>query len=45
MNYRRLVGLDPGLRYTRLPSTSPAHTMALPDKLAAWRGGLADPIA
>ena len=28
-NYRRLVSVDPSLSYGRLPSTSPAHTMAL----------------
>jgi hypoxanthine-DNA glycosylase len=36
-NYRRLVRVDPPLTYRRLPSTSPAHTMAFATKLAAWR--------
>lgn len=36
-NYRRLVDVDPAMRYCRLPSTSPAHTMRFHDKLAAWR--------
>ncbi|MGV0717402.1 DNA-deoxyinosine glycosylase [Mycolicibacterium sp. XJ662] len=36
-NYRRLVAARPTARYRRLPSTSPAHTMRLDDKLAAWR--------
>jgi hypoxanthine-DNA glycosylase len=39
-NYRRLVGLSPRLRYRRLPSTSPAHTMAVATKLALWREAL-----
>jgi TDG/mug DNA glycosylase family protein len=29
-----------GLRYARLPSTSPAHTMSFADKLTAWRAAL-----
>jgi len=37
-NYRRLVA-DPE-RAVRLPSTSPAHTMAYPVKLHAWRTAL-----
>ena len=40
-NFGRLVGIDRGLRYRRLPSTSPAQTMRYEDKLAAWRGALA----
>ncbi|MGB3482322.1 MAG: DNA-deoxyinosine glycosylase [Mycobacterium sp.] len=40
LNYRRLVGFDPRLRYTRLPSTSPAHTVPMATKLAAWREAL-----
>lgn len=36
-NYRRLVDVDSALRYSRLPSTSPAHTVGFEDKLAAWR--------
>ena len=36
-NYRRLVDVDHEPRYSRLPSTSPAHTMGFEDKLAAWR--------
>lgn len=36
-NYLRLVGVDPQMRYVRLPSTSPAHTMSFADKLATWR--------
>lgn len=46
-NYRRLVGpLDPGgasraPRHTRLPSTSPAHTVSYAAKLEAWRAALA----
>lgn len=39
-NYRRLVGFDPRLIYRRLPSTSPAHTMPIADKLAVWRDAL-----
>ncbi|CAN5556764.1 DNA-deoxyinosine glycosylase [soil metagenome] len=39
-NYRRLVRVTAELTYTRLPSTSPAHTMALAAKLAAWRAAL-----
>lgn len=41
-NYRRLVGMAPTLRYSTLPSTSPAHTMALDAKSAAWRRALMD---
>lgn len=40
-NFGRLVGIDRGLHYRRLPSTSPAQTMRYEDKLAAWRGALA----
>ncbi|GJF17793.1 DNA-deoxyinosine glycosylase [Mycolicibacterium cyprinidarum] len=36
-NYRKLVAVDRELRYSRLPSTSPAHTLKFQDKLAAWR--------
>lgn len=36
-NYRRLVAATDGLRYTRLPSTSPAHTTRFEVKLAAWQ--------
>ena len=36
-NYRRLVTVDVAVSYARLPSTSPAHTMAFAAKLAAWR--------
>jgi hypoxanthine-DNA glycosylase len=35
-NYRRLVQVDRPLTYRRLPSTSPAHTMAFAAKLEAW---------
>jgi hypoxanthine-DNA glycosylase len=40
-NFGRLVVLDRGQRYCRLPSTSPAQTMRYADKLAAWREALA----
>lgn len=36
-NYRRLVTAESSATFVRLPSTSPANTMALADKLAAWR--------
>ena len=36
-NYRRLVRVNADLTYARLPSTSPAHTMPIDAKLAAWR--------
>ncbi len=36
-NYRRLVRVDRPTAYWRLPSSSPAHTMAFAAKLAAWR--------
>jgi hypoxanthine-DNA glycosylase len=36
-NFRTLVQVDRPLTYRRLPSTSPAHTMAFAAKLAAWR--------
>ena len=39
-NFVRLAGIDRPLRYRRLPSTSPAHTMPFADKLAAWREAL-----
>lgn len=39
-NYRRLVDPGPATRYSRLPSTSPAHTMRFDDKLALWRATL-----
>ena len=38
-NFRRLVGTPP-LASVRAPSTSPAQTMRLEDKLAAWRAAL-----
>ncbi|HYJ57266.1 MAG TPA: DNA-deoxyinosine glycosylase [Mycobacterium sp.] len=41
-NYRRLVDVGRALRYSRLPSTSPAHTLRFEDKLAAWRSALTD---
>ena len=40
-NFIRLAGVDRPLRYRRLPSTSPAQTMRIEDKLAAWREALA----
>ncbi|UNB54375.1 DNA-deoxyinosine glycosylase [Mycolicibacterium sp. YH-1] len=36
-NYRRLVRVSARVTYARLPSTSPAHTMPVAAKLAAWR--------
>lgn len=36
-NYRRLVTVGQTMEYTRLPSTSPAHTARFDVKLAAWR--------
>lgn len=36
-NYRRLVTAPTAVSYTRLPSTSPAHTMSFDRKLAAWQ--------
>jgi hypoxanthine-DNA glycosylase len=39
-NYRRLVAVETAPPSVRLPSTSPAHTMAYADKLAAWRTAL-----
>lgn len=36
-NYRRLVRVGADVTYARLPSTSPAHTMPVDAKLAAWR--------
>ncbi|MET0698291.1 MAG: DNA-deoxyinosine glycosylase [Mycobacterium sp.] len=36
-NYRKLVAVAAPVTYCRLPSTSPAHTMAFAAKLAAWR--------
>ncbi|GAC1395746.1 MAG: DNA-deoxyinosine glycosylase [Mycobacterium sp.] len=36
-NFNRLVRVAPDLRCRRLPSTSPAQTMAYSHKLAAWR--------
>ncbi|CAJ1580813.1 DNA-deoxyinosine glycosylase [[Mycobacterium] wendilense] len=41
-NYRRLVRVAAPLRYRRLPSTSPAHTVSFETKLAAWRAALLD---
>lgn len=34
-----------GVRFVRLPSTSPAHAMAFERKLAAWREALQNPLA
>lgn len=34
-----------GLRYVRLPSTSPAHALPFEHKLAAWRAALVSGIA
>lgn len=42
-HYQRLVVARNGLRHTRLPSTSPAHTARFEVKLAAWRVITADP--
>ncbi|AQA04172.1 DNA-deoxyinosine glycosylase [Mycobacterium sp. MS1601] len=42
-NYRRLVGVDDLRAFIRLPSTSPAHTMPVAQKLGAWREALAAP--
>lgn len=39
-NYRRLVDVEFSPPSVRLPSTSPAHTMAYAAKLAAWRAVL-----
>lgn len=39
-NYRRLVRDAPSITSVRLPSTSPAQTMAYADKLAQWRTAL-----
>lgn len=39
-NYRRLVHVGHDLRHSRLPSTSPAHTVGFEDKLAEWRRGV-----
>lgn len=36
-NYRRLVHVSANVTYARLPSTSPAHTMPIAAKLAAWQ--------
>ena len=36
-NYRRLVDVSHTAQYARLPSTSPALTMAFGAKLAAWQ--------
>jgi hypoxanthine-DNA glycosylase len=36
-NYRRLVVVSRELKYRRLPSTSPAHTVPFAAKLATWR--------
>jgi len=40
-NYRQLAFVSPTMRYVRLPSTSPAHTVPFAVKLAAWRAALA----
>lgn len=39
-NYRRLAAVSRPLEYVRLPSTSPAHTLPYPVKLAAWRAAI-----
>ena len=39
-NYRRLVRDARPVTHVRLPSTSPAQTMAYADKLARWRAAL-----
>lgn len=39
-NYRRMAVAIPGVVYSRLPSTSPAHTVPFAVKLAAWRAAL-----
>ena len=39
-NYRRLTDVQAPLIYRRLPSTSPAHTVPVATKLAAWRDAL-----
>jgi hypoxanthine-DNA glycosylase len=39
-NFTRLVHLDLPVRFQRLPSTSPAHTMRYADKLSAWGAAL-----
>lgn len=41
-NYRRLTEIDVPVSYRRLPSTSPAQTMAFSEKLAVWRAALLD---
>ncbi|AFM18577.1 G:T/U mismatch-specific DNA glycosylase [Mycolicibacterium chubuense NBB4] len=41
-NYRRLVETRAAMRYSRLPSTSPAHTASFESKAAAWRDALID---
>jgi hypoxanthine-DNA glycosylase len=40
-NFLRLAGFDRPMHYRRLPSTSPAQTMRIEDKLATWRVALA----
>jgi hypoxanthine-DNA glycosylase len=35
--FRRLVNVEPTVTFQQLPSTSPAHTMPLRDKLHAWQ--------
>ncbi|MBO0883208.1 MAG: DNA-deoxyinosine glycosylase [Mycobacterium sp.] len=35
--FRRMVQIDPSVRYQLLPSTSPARAMPPAEKLAAWR--------
>ncbi|BBZ42952.1 DNA-deoxyinosine glycosylase [Mycobacterium parmense] len=39
--YRRLAHAVEGVRYERLPSTSPAHAVRLETKLQAWRAAIA----
>ncbi|MGV0789122.1 DNA-deoxyinosine glycosylase [Mycolicibacterium sp. XJ2] len=41
-NFTRLVNVADGLRYRRLPSTSPAQTMPFADKFTIWRDALSE---